>query len=282
MELSIPSTPTPTPTPERISFAPGQDTAERSGPLTANRAKQYIFRAQAGQEAQILMDSPSTTTGFALEGMADGITYKSMSDPERAYALTLPRSQDYLITILATVNTSYYLELAIPGSPGPTPPPGPPERISFAPGADTAIRNGSLSANTPKQYIFRAQAGQTAQVSLSATSSTANFSVEGVSDGNIYKPMDDMARVFSFTLPRTQDYLITLLSPTSTSYRLELYVPTTPVPTPPPEPAERISFSPGSDSAVRGGPLYANTPKTLHIWRNDRTDGLHQSGLTQS
>jgi hypothetical protein len=273
----MPPPPRPTPThvppppgPERITFPPGATSAVRSGSLWANTPRQYIFFALQGQDVRVLMTSPSPAANFAVVGVADGVTYKTFTNPLREFAFTLPRTQDYVITLLAPVNTSFVLELIISGGAPPTPTrtpaPPPAERITFPPGADSASRGGPLWANTPKRYVFHAMSGQTATISFSSPSPAANFSVVGVSDGIPYKTMGNSAWNFTFTLPMTQDYLITILAPVNTSFALTLYIPPggptpTATNTPPAPPTERISFPPGSDSASRSGPLYANTPK---------------------
>jgi hypothetical protein len=108
---------------ERISFAPGQDSAVRSGPLAANQYKRYVFKGMAGQTATIVLSSPSPSASFSVVGASDGIPYKTMGSSALSFTFTLPLTQDYLISILATVNTSYSLVLTIPPVLGPTPEP---------------------------------------------------------------------------------------------------------------------------------------------------------------
>lgn len=272
--------PTPRPTstsapqqPERIQFAPGQDRAVRSGPLWANTLQQYVFRAAAGQFATIRFNSPSPAASFGIVGVSDGLVYKAQGDMRRDFTFQVPVTQDYLISLLAPVNTSFTLELIIPRS-GPTPVPTvqpAPERISFAPGQISAVRSGVLPDGVAKQYIFKAMAGQLTTILLTGPfGSSVNFSLRGASDGLIYKSSNDPSREWTSTLPRTQDYLITLFASGETAYTLELTilpvgptptgVPTT-APTAVPSPAERITFAPGQDAAVRSGPLAANQYK---------------------
>jgi len=276
----LPGTPTATPlpvAPERIDFAPGQSSAVRSGALPASQFKQYVFRALAGQEARVLLNSPGSQANFAVQGVTDGVTYKPFSNPAREFSFVLPRTQDYLISLNGPAFINYTLELVVP--PGPTPPtatpptatpttaPVAPERINFAPGATSAVRSGALPASQVKQYVFRASAGQPARVLLDSPGGQANFAVQGVTDGVTYKSMADPAREFSFTLPRSQDYLITLNGPAFINYMLELIVlppgptPPTATPTTAPVTPERITFPPGATSASRSGSLWAYTPR---------------------
>ena len=117
----------------------------RSGTLPPGTDKQYVFKAQAGQVARILLGKPAgNDANFSVRGVTDGVLYKSLSDPAREWAFQLPRTQDYLITIAASAATSYTLELTIPPL-GPTPtvvPPPPAERITFAPSQDYATAAG--------------------------------------------------------------------------------------------------------------------------------------------
>ena len=128
-------TATPIPAqPERIQFAPGQERAVRSGPLWANTVRQFVFYAAAGQTPTVRLGSPSPATSFWIVGLQDGAVYKPQGNPSRDFTFLAERSQDYLISIVAPVNTSFTLELIIP-RPGPTPKPTvqpAPERINFA------------------------------------------------------------------------------------------------------------------------------------------------------
>ncbi|MFO7634415.1 MAG: hypothetical protein R6W76_17835 [Caldilinea sp.] len=259
------ATPLPPTYPIRINFGPGQSSAVVSGPVGPLQTPQYVIFAQATQTLHILVTSPSPTTNFSVRGVSDGVLYKSAQDPLREWSMMVPRSQDYLITLSAGVNTSFVLEVSIlPVPRTPTPAPVTPERIDFAPGATSAVRSGSLPASEIKQYVFRAMAGQPARLLLESPGGEANFALQGMTDGVIYKPFSNPAREFSFTLPRTQDYLISINGPAFIDYVLELIVsPTGPTPTPTMTPVapERISFAPGATSAVRSGSLPASQIK---------------------
>ena len=303
------STPTRTPTrtpqpagPERISFAQGQISALVSGPLYAGAPKQYVFRALAGQQALILWSSLSGGANVSVVGAGDGVAYWLPASMPREFSINLPRSQDYLITLSAPVNTSYTLELTIPPGSGPTPTPIPPtptpvttplplppERIGFAPGTDTAVISSPLFVGEARQYLFGAAAGQQARILFESSSGSTAVSVVGVSDGVIYWGLATMPREFWIGLPRSQDYLLTIVSAVNTSFVLELFIPppggptpaptftptptatpivlpptSTPSPTPvmatptpivatPTPTPERINFAPGATSATVNG-----------------------------
>ncbi len=274
LEVSVSQSPTPppAPTPERINFAPGESSAVRTGALPASQFKQYVFRAQAGQQSRVLLSSPDGAANFSLQGVTDGVIYKPFSNPLREFSLTLPRTQDYLISLNGPAAINYSLELTVlPLGPTPTPttPPVAPERINFAPGETSVVRNGSLPASQFKQYVFRALAGQQTNLLLNSPGNGANFALQGVTDGVTYKPFSSPAREFSLTLPRTQDYLISINGPAFIDYLLELTVlplGPTPTPTTPPAAPERINFAPGETSAVRTGAL-SNAGGKQYVFR---------------
>jgi LysM repeat protein len=59
--------------------------------------------------------------------------------------------------------------LIIPGLGSTTPPPGPaPERVNFPPGANSAIRVGTIERGGSMAYVLRARAGQTMRVRTSS------------------------------------------------------------------------------------------------------------------
>ncbi len=67
-----------------------------------------------GQMAYISLDSPSPEANFSVVGADDGIPYKSMGGSSTDFLFEIPTDQDYLITIIAPVNTSYTMRLTIP------------------------------------------------------------------------------------------------------------------------------------------------------------------------
>jgi hypothetical protein len=113
----------------------------------------------------------------------------------------------------------------------------PVERITFAPGQSSAFADGLLEADVLKHYVVSAVAGQQLRLLLVSTpAGSANFAVNGVSDGVVYKPISDPAREALIAVPVTQDYLITLFSPVAAEYQLEVTIPTPLPPTPMPLP----------------------------------------------
>jgi hypothetical protein len=87
------------------------------------------------------------------------------------------------------------------------------ERITFASGATVWSRQGSLTVPNRKEFVLRALAGQVMTVAVVSPKNLANFAITGLSDGQPYKRLENESRYYTFTLPRTQDYLIAVAVP---------------------------------------------------------------------
>jgi hypothetical protein len=87
------------------------------------------------------------------------------------------------------------------------------ERITFASGATVWYRQGSLTFPNRKEFVLRALAGQVMTVAVVSPKNLANFAITGLSDGQPYKRLENESRYYTFTLPRTQDYLIAVAVP---------------------------------------------------------------------
>jgi len=102
-----------------------------------------------------------------------------------------------------------------------------PQRIEFAPGTISAIVDGQLQPPQRNAYVFRSLAGQMVILEIHSTDGRANFMLQGVSDGQPYKRLEDEQRLWSARLPLTQDYLLTVAAPAdapATEYSLELII----------------------------------------------------------
>jgi hypothetical protein len=208
--------------PQRINFAPGQTTAQVNGSAAFGVSPQYVFFANAGQNVRIVLTSAGNVANFSVSGVTDNQIYKSPNDASRDWSFVAPLGQDYLVTVSAPTPVNFSLQIFLQGTQ-----PGGAERINFAPGQSTAVVSGSLAANVPRYYVFSAGASQNVRVLLtSQPPGSANFALNGVSDGIVYKPLSDPAREWNFIAPATQDYLITLFSNVGSNFQLELTIPT--------------------------------------------------------
>jgi hypothetical protein len=97
----------------RIQFPAGETSATVSGELVAGEHRRHLFRAQAGQQASLLLSSESDAASFFVRGTDDGLFHKTPNDPSRQWQAMLPQSQDYLVEVSAFQNTRYTLTLAI-------------------------------------------------------------------------------------------------------------------------------------------------------------------------
>ena len=207
---------------QRINFAPGQTSAQVTGTAGIGQSPQYVFFANGGQQIRIVVISPGNVANFGLTGVTDGITYKSPADPTRDWTFTLPTTQDYQITVSAGSSVNFTLQIFLLN-----PQPPQTERITFAPGQSTKVVSGNLQANVPKYYVVYVAAGQQLRLLLTSNpAGSANFAINGVSDGIVYKQLTDPSRETTITVPTSQDYLITVFSSVNASYQLEVTVPT--------------------------------------------------------
>jgi hypothetical protein len=253
---ATPTTPPASGAPTRIQFQQGATSATVRGNVQFPNRPQYVLRALAGQVMTVEIFSPTGAANFAVQGVSDGQPYKRVENEDRFITFTLPRTQDYLITVaIAGGATAYELRITIvtPGAP----PPSAPVRIQFAPGAIAATVNGMVTFPQQPQYVLRALAGQQMTVQINSAGNQANFAITGVSDGQPYKRLVNEDRTFTFTLPRTQDYRITVGVPGgSANYSLTVTV--VGASSPPPAQPERIRFAPGAISATVFGNVPAN------------------------
>jgi hypothetical protein len=243
---------------ERINFAPGTTAATVTGTVTDPVHRAYLVRANAGQTMNVTLTSAQPTTSFSVVGVSGGQTLKGLGDGGNSWSGVLPQTQDYLIEIvtLEFSSTNYALTVEIP--PQSPPATNPAERIEFAAGGTSATVQGTAIYPTRNQYLLRAQAGQTMRVELVSDYGIANFSVQGVSDGQPLKRLENSDTVWTGTLPATQDYLIQIatLEGSTTNYTLYVEVmPTTGTNTP-----QRIQFAPGATAATVAGFTSAIAP----------------------
>lgn len=117
------------------------------------------------------------------------------------------RSNGLLFGLGASGATPFYLQIVVKtGSATPTP--ASDDRIQFPTGATVASVQGRVSDTGRKSYLIRARSGQPMRVALISANPSANFSVVGVTDGQVYKRVEVGEPWFYLVLPSTQDYRI--------------------------------------------------------------------------
>lgn len=253
-------TPTPTPLPPpgspiRIQFPPGGTSATVSGSVQFPDRPQYVLRALTGQEMTVEIFSPGGQANFAIQGVSDGQPYKRLENESRSFTFRLPTTQDYLISVATPGGaTNYDLRVTVVTA---RPLPAEPIRIQFPPGGTSATVEGVVQPLQMIDYALRAQAGQEMTVQISSPRGAANFAITGLSDGQAYKRLVNKDRYYSFRLPITQDYVITVATGAGVvDYSLTVTV-VTPGPPPPPGDPIRIRFEPGATSASVSGNLFS-------------------------
>jgi hypothetical protein len=99
--------------PVRLAFSSeGGDTKLR-GILRPTQSRLYILQATAGQTMAVAIASQSGIANFSITGIDDGQPYKRLGDEARTWQETLPATQDYLITVAATMALPYELTIAV-------------------------------------------------------------------------------------------------------------------------------------------------------------------------
>jgi hypothetical protein len=120
----------------------------------------------------------------------------------------LRRTNGQTFGVGAAGKTPFYVQIVVKGGGTPAG-----QRIQFAPGGTTASVSGRVTFPNRPAYLIRANAGQHMVMTIVSANETANFSVQGVSDGQPYKRVENEDRYFTLTLPSTQDYLINIATP---------------------------------------------------------------------
>ncbi len=242
----------------RIQFAAGATSAEVQGQLAAGGSPSFVLRLLAHQLLEVNV-YPEQGINLAILGANGAIIKSSGLPPFRGY---VPSTQDYFVTLTSTgAATSFTLQVIVPA------------RISFAPGGTSATVHGSLAPQSFGNYILKASAGQTLNVTTSVSQGQVILVIFGV-DGTVL--ISDHAGATSFTgiLPTTEDYLIDVESVGSQTAHFSMTVQIPPLAPVPPSTTKRISFPPGGTSGSAQGQLAAGGSKTyvLHVFAHQLMD----------
>lgn len=110
-----------------------------------------------------------------------------------------------------------------------------PQTLNFV--NNVAQVQSTASLNQNQVYLFFGTQGQQLQVQLSSTPSGANFELRGANN-SVYKSFGDPTLNWSFTLPESQNYRITVNSPLPVTFTLVVTLGGSTAP-------QRITFMPG-------------------------------------
>lgn len=183
-----------------IVFAPGATEAEAQGQLPANGIAAYTVSALANQNMQLSLSSNSNTARIAVLSPNGSPMAPQRGNPEGTYWQgNLPTTGTYTVQVLAgngAPTANYSLDVTIPS------------RITFAPGAISAVVQGTTSNGRIVTYLLKASGGQVMTANLVAPPNSAGITIYGLDDGQPLIRSQSGATSFNGPLPATQDYVI--------------------------------------------------------------------------
>ncbi len=103
--------------------------------------------------------------------------------------------------------------------------PSAPTEIKFRAGGTLAYLKGDIAAGEQLAWTFGAAAGQTLIAGVSSNDVDVYFEIKGLDDGTVLVPFSDRSASATLRLPSTQDYQITLASPSDNVYFLSVEIP---------------------------------------------------------
>lgn len=114
-------------------------------------------------------------------------------------------------------------------------------RVNFDTGATSAAVQGQIGAGERKGYVLAALKGQVIITSVSAATNDAKVKIAAADGSALGGSPDNNSFLAMAQLPSTQDYIVWVTGASSTSFTLDINIPS------------RISFSPGATSAEVSG-----------------------------
>ncbi len=214
-----------TPAPRRISFPPGGTTATVQGTVTTMLGMDnYVLRVLAGQTLSVSLNTKPEQAILTIVG-ADGQPLITDHADATQWSNPVPATQDYVITVLSRANapTNYTLQITVPPLVAPTPVA---KRITFAAGGTSTTVSGNLGAAALERYVISAQADQVMTVNATSPQQLAILVIYGA-DGTVLISDHADATSWSGRLPKTQDYIIDVLSRSNTplAYSVQVTIP---------------------------------------------------------
>ncbi len=241
--------------PQRITFAPGQNTASVSKSLAVGQILPYVVNVAQGQWLQVAVNSPNQSAVLSVQGMTDGIPYQDGLVTGTSFWLgQATMSQDFLLRVLPSSGTpEFTLTVSVtdqrptgqPAPPNqPQPLPGAPTFINLAPGNTATNLPSQLTANGIATYALRGVAGQGLAINATAPTNSVFLTIYGATDGLPLASAANGVQSWMGILPTTQDYIVLVMNTgPATNYTLSVIIP------------ERVTFAPGSISTVKAGML---------------------------
>lgn len=241
--------------PQRITFAPGQNTATVSESLADGQILPYVVNVAQGQWLQVSVNSPNQTAVPSVQGMTDGIPYQDGLAIGNAFWFgQATMSQDFLLRILPSDGATEFTLTVSVSDQRPTEQPDPsfqpqslpsvPTFINLAPSNTATNLPGQIAANSIATYALRGVAGQGLAMNVTAPTNSVFLSIYGATDGLPLASAANGVQSWMGILPTTQDYIILVVNTgPASNYNLSVIMP------------ERMSFAPGSTNIVKAGML---------------------------
>lgn len=206
----------------RIEFAPSGTVGLVTGDFQRGSTGRHVLWAADDQAMIVSVAPPGPGTALGITGASGSTLVSPNLGTDFAAVASLPRSQDYCITVDSIQRgDSYTLRVAIPPSGAR------PQRITFEEGGVSGAVDGVLQADGDHaRYVLRAMAGQQITVELSAKWPVGIW-LEGA-DGSSWRAPYGEHQLTVDSLPATQDYTITLVTPPNaqgTDYTLYVTIP---------------------------------------------------------
>jgi hypothetical protein len=220
----IPPTRTPTVMGNKLNFRQGGTSIYLQKPIKHGNQHYYSVRAMDGQTLILTVSSPNNDVYLGMKGIQDGQQLIWPTAQTSYWFGTLPKTQDYLIS-LTTQNpdTYYFLSVEIPAN------------IHFQPGVYSATIDGFIDVDTffhPDmmtriRYLAKAFAGQTMTIDLnSADLDDLSLGIVGQQDGQVYIRYQVKNSGGEVYLPISQGYYLDVYSTggKSTAFALEITI----------------------------------------------------------
>ena len=210
-DTPVPTTAIPVPTDTtvlaggKIVFKDGGTTGSASGNLFANGAVQYLLRALGGQLMVVSVVSPQNQAILSVKGVQGGQTLLAKSKGWINFRTYLPSNQQYALGVSSSSATNYLLTVDVPA------------RIKFASGTTSATVTGLASSGPNISYVLKALKGQTMTVQVDSGNDKVYLATYGYDTWNQLIDPADQATSASFTLPKTEDYVIYVIQPKNPS-----------------------------------------------------------------
>lgn len=203
--------PTAAPTSGIIQFVPGATEAEVQGTLPANGVATYSIGVQGQQTMMLALSSNSSSARVTVSNPNGSKLTPQRDNPEGTFWLgVVPTTGNYLIQVFAgnaQPTANFSMSVVVP------------QRISFAPGTDSASVAGSTGQGRIVTYLLKANGGQRMIAKLTLPPDSGGLTIYGLDDGQPLiraqggaptpAPGATMVTVtFDGTLPATQDYVM--------------------------------------------------------------------------